>query len=136
MEEADEDIQAEGGGGVTQEHKKYLKEFSRCELCGSPKKLELHHIIPKSFGGPDVMDNWIAICSGCHAKLTPRSILIKQGMYSQNQPVMDFQRAMLKDLEEAKENEDYFHPDFDWAYDIFQSIFMNKDKPVRSFYVR
>lgn len=120
---------------MTREHKKYLKEFSRCELCGSPKALELHHIIPTTFGGPNVIDNWIAICHGCHAKLTPRSILIKHGMYSKNKPVEDFQLALIQDLEEAKQNEDYFFPDFDWAWDIFKSIFMNENRPVYSFYV-
>jgi hypothetical protein len=138
VEEADEDIQAEGGGDVTQEQRKYLKEFSRCELCGSPKKLELHHIIPTAFGGPDVMENWIAICSGCHGKLTPRGILIKHGMHKDNpygKPVSDFCNTLLKDLEYAKETGDYFCADDDWMWDVFTSVFMNKDKPIYSYYV-
>ena len=65
---------------MTSEQKKYMSNFSRCELCGSPKKLELHHIIPIVYGGPDIIDNWIAICYGCHAKLTPRNLLISKGI--------------------------------------------------------
>lgn len=60
--------------------KEYLESTDRCELCGSPKKLEIHHIIPLCVNGIDTIDNWIAICSSCHSKLTPKSLLIKQGV--------------------------------------------------------
>ncbi len=57
-----------------------MEEIGRCELCASRMGLELHHIIPASFGGPDEDDNLILVCRGCHAKLTPRSILAKAGI--------------------------------------------------------
>ena len=56
--------------------KKYLMEQRKCcELCGSQRGLELHHIIPKSLGGTDELENLILICRKCHSLLTPRSIL-------------------------------------------------------------
>ena len=122
---------------MTQEQKKYLKEISRCELCGSPKALELHHIIPTAFGGPDVKDNWIAICSGCHGKLTPRGLLISMGMKGDDitrKPILDFRDALLRDLEDAKRNEDYFSPDFDWMFEKFLDVFWNPERPVVAFY--
>lgn len=65
--------------GVTE---KYVKKYGikRCELCGSKKVLEAHHIIPVVCGGSDNDENLIAICSACHSKLTPRSELTKYGI--------------------------------------------------------
>lgn len=57
---------------------------NRCELCGSKRNVEVHHIIPKICGinGIDLEcdDNLIVVCSTCHGKLTPRSILTKWGI--------------------------------------------------------
>lgn len=36
-------------------------------FCGS--KIELHHIMPKSAGGPDDIDNAIPLCFDCHAEI-------------------------------------------------------------------
>jgi len=58
------------------EHRKYLLQHQRCELCQVSGPLELHHIVPIVAGGRDVHRNWIAICPSCHRKLTPSSELI------------------------------------------------------------
>jgi hypothetical protein len=54
---------------------KKLKEQVRreqkgiCADCGrKPKKLEIHHIIPQSMGGPDTRDNAVGLCPECHDK--------------------------------------------------------------------
>lgn len=57
-----------------------VKEAGRCELCGSRRNLEAHHIIPLVCGGPDEEANLICLCKGCHAKLTPGSLLTKMGL--------------------------------------------------------
>lgn len=61
-----------------------LKQYRKCELCGNPRNLEIHHIIPivcQDYGVDlDVEDNMIVICNKCHATLTPKSLLIKYGM--------------------------------------------------------
>ena len=136
MEEADEDIQTEGGGSVTQEHRKYLKEFCRCELCGSPKALELHHIIPTAFGGPDVMENWIAICHGCHAKLTPKRLLINRGIAKHYDPIHDFYKAMNDALEDAINGDgiDCYGFDANFVLDTFDAIFRDPQNPVKAEY--
>lgn len=59
---------------------KVVKEAGRCELCGSRRGLEAHHIIPVVCGGDDSYDNLICVCQCCHARLTPRSILTKFGI--------------------------------------------------------
>lgn len=52
----------------------------RCELCGSWRGLDVHHIVPVVCGGSDSRDNLIVVCSGCHGKLTPKSELTKIGL--------------------------------------------------------
>ena len=38
-----------------------------CEVCSS-KSVDIHHIIYKSQGGKDEIDNLIALCRSCHDK--------------------------------------------------------------------
>ena len=41
-----------------------------CQLCNSTdKKLDVHHIIPISLKGRDVLENLISVCRFCHRKL-------------------------------------------------------------------
>lgn len=57
-----------------------VEEAGRCELCGSKRGLEAHHIIPIVCGGDDSEDNLICVCQCCHARLTPRRVLIRLGI--------------------------------------------------------
>ncbi len=41
---------------------------AKCEQCGSPGKLDLHHIISRKNKGKDVEDNLQLLCRTCHAK--------------------------------------------------------------------
>lgn len=43
------------------------RDSRRCRWCGTPTT-ELHHIVYRSQGGKDVVDNLIALCRPCHAK--------------------------------------------------------------------
>jgi len=52
--------------------KNYLKSTGHtiadviyCELCGNPA-VDIHHIIYKSQGGTDDVENLIALCRHCH----------------------------------------------------------------------
>lgn len=60
--------------------KKIVSDAGRCELCGSKRDLQAHHIIPYSLFPSDDEDNIICVCKGCHAKLTPTSLLTKVGL--------------------------------------------------------
>ncbi len=66
-------------------HKDYLKEYNVCELCGRNRPLEIHHIIPLCVDGPDIIENWIAICEPCHNRLTPKGVLTKLGLKRRKQ---------------------------------------------------
>ena len=58
---------------------KVVEEAGRCELCGSKRGLEAHHIIPLVCGGNNEDYNLICVCQCCHARLTPRAYLTKIG---------------------------------------------------------
>lgn len=60
--------------------KEIVERAKRCELCGSTKSLEAHHIIPVCCGGEDCEENLICVCQRCHALLTPRHLLCKIGI--------------------------------------------------------
>lgn len=38
----------------------------QCEICGYAKILQVHHIVPKRFGGTDIDDNLKTLCPLCH----------------------------------------------------------------------
>ena len=38
----------------------------RCERCGRGGKLTVHHILSRDLGGPDILENLIALCTRCH----------------------------------------------------------------------
>jgi 5-methylcytosine-specific restriction endonuclease McrA len=38
----------------------------RCQLCGSPRDLHVHHLIKRGQLGDDVLDNLITLCMNCH----------------------------------------------------------------------
>ena len=56
-----------------------VEDAGMCELCGSKRGLEAHHIIPVVCGGDDSDENLICVCQSCHARLTPRRVLTKLG---------------------------------------------------------
>lgn len=41
----------------------------RCIYCGSNEELHIHHIIPLSLGGANVLANLELVCWPCHKKL-------------------------------------------------------------------
>jgi 5-methylcytosine-specific restriction endonuclease McrA len=49
----------------TKEKAKRLAHY-RCCFCESIAILEVHHIKPEADGGPNTLDNAVALCSGCH----------------------------------------------------------------------
>lgn len=57
-------------------YKVLVKAHHKCELCGvdaSIRALEVDHIVPKSLGGPDSLDNYQALCYKCNTNKGNRS---------------------------------------------------------------
>lgn len=46
----------------------YLRDGNKCRLCGYEKHYACHHILPRSKGGSDNMDNLITLCPNHHAE--------------------------------------------------------------------
>ena len=51
---------------VLRENKKLVEGPSECAYCGSTSELQWEHIIPKSRGGPDTIDNLVQACRACN----------------------------------------------------------------------
>lgn len=95
------------------EREVFKKEIDKCELCGSKRNLEVHHIIPMVCANKnidlDVSDNWICICSACHSKLTPRSLLTKYGIKcGEHEIKRQIFLSMFEKIGEAIEENEYF----------------------------
>lgn len=82
-----------------------LKLHEQCELCGSNKSLEVHHIIPLSFGGDNSEENMIVVCRMCHTKLTPHKLLTKKGLENAKQNGKQIGRSKGVKVETNKSKE-------------------------------
>ena len=45
----------------------YTREGYSCAICDSTKYLQIHHVVKRSKGGTDGMQNLICLCADCHA---------------------------------------------------------------------
>lgn len=45
----------------------YRRDGYRCALCDDPRRLQIHHVVMRSQGGPDGEMNLITLCPRCHA---------------------------------------------------------------------
>jgi len=48
-----------------------MRDGRRCQKCGSPNDLEVHHLIRRSAGGPDSPLNLTTLCRHCHDSQHP-----------------------------------------------------------------
>lgn len=64
-------------------YKVLVNAHHKCELCGidaSVRALEVDHIVPKSLGGPDSLDNYQALCYKCNTNKGNRSDIDLRGL--------------------------------------------------------
>ena len=47
-------------------HRVLERDRWRCQICGSSKDLQIHHLKRRSCLGDDALDNLIALCATCH----------------------------------------------------------------------
>jgi len=45
----------------------YRRDGYACALCGDTRRLQIHHVVPRSRGGGDSHHNLICLCAVCHA---------------------------------------------------------------------
>ena len=74
-----------------------LKSGTRCVGCGTSSRLSLHHVVPKSLGGDDLIANLVPLCGsgteGCHG--------IYEGRLEGWEAVADGIRAALSPIQRA-----------------------------------
>ncbi|MEO9276779.1 MAG: HNH endonuclease [Nitrososphaera sp.] len=59
---------------ILKENKKLVEESNKCAYCGTEGDLHWEHIIPKSKGGPDTIDNMVQACSKCNLTKSDRDL--------------------------------------------------------------
>lgn len=52
----------------------YARDQSKCQYCGSTRKLTIDHVIPRSRGGLDTWDNMVIACSKCNTFKSDKSL--------------------------------------------------------------
>ena len=68
----------------------------KCVRCGSEDDLEVHHIIPVSHGGLDLMENLVVVCESCNYDC-------HAGDYSSKRTIYDGKNEFWKFVEEYDE---------------------------------
>lgn len=53
---------------ILRENKLLVSNGTSCSYCGAREKLHWEHIIPRSCGGPDTIDNQVLACATCNLK--------------------------------------------------------------------
>lgn len=82
----------------------YRRDNHTCQRCGAKggkegdRRVVAHHVIPKSEGGGDGLDNLITLCHRCHARVHPENAKLSPA----SQPASDIAdkaREMYKDYD-------------------------------------
>lgn len=105
----------------------YVAEHPVCELCGSKKGVECHHVLPmcmEMYGVDfDVEDNYLTVCRKCHALLTPRPLLAKIGnaraSWDGNVP-MQIRWKFYNRIGELLDNDENVESDV--LFDVFDAV--------------
>ena len=58
---------------ILRENKKLVQNGGFCAYCGTTGSLQWEHIIPKSRGGPDTIDNMVLSCPKCNREKAARN---------------------------------------------------------------
>lgn len=53
----------------------YRRDGYRCALCDSTDGIQIHHVIPRGWGGSDFPENLITLCWRCHALVHGKKVL-------------------------------------------------------------
>lgn len=63
-------------GGFNDKLKDMVKDRDdyRCQICGFESFLEVHHIVPRKFGGSHSLENLITLCTSCHRAVETKDV--------------------------------------------------------------
>lgn len=63
---------------VKELRQKLLEKNSECHVCEDDRSLEIHHIIPKEYGGKDIIGNTLLLCPTCHNLAHSKGVLANE----------------------------------------------------------
>ncbi len=64
--------------GYNLSEREYLDIVKECFICGYDLIVDVHHIIPKSEGGEDYIQNYVGLCPNCHALVHKRKYSLEE----------------------------------------------------------
>ena len=59
---------------ILRENKKLVEDSNKCAYCNSTENLHWEHIIPKSKGGSDLIDNLVQACQKCNLSKSDKDL--------------------------------------------------------------
>lgn len=77
------------------EMKEHIREEQsyRCDHCGKPRRLSIHHKIPQRLGGADIQENGVGLCDSCHDKWDKLSF---EGIIYPGIPITEAPKELFK----------------------------------------
>lgn len=81
---------------VLRENKLLVKTGPECAYCGRTGTLQWEHIIPKSRGGPDTVDNLVLSCSPCNSQKSAQNPA--EWYFKRGRPLKDVPRLVMGKL--------------------------------------
>jgi len=90
---------------ILRENKLLVMDGSECAYCGKVGDLQWEHIIPRSRGGPDTIDNLVLACADCNlqkAALNPIEWYEKKGLERREVPRLVMGKLLKVVLDEHR----------------------------------
>ena len=118
---------------ILRENKKLVEESDKCAYCGCcDSELHWEHIIPKSRGGPDTIDNMVKSCPKCNQKKSNKDPFEWYGYdrkYEIPRLVLGKYLKLVYDVHENKRTLDSIDINQDGKLDVFDlgSIFQKTE---------
>lgn len=114
---------------ILRENKKLVEESNKCAYCGSAEALHWEHIIPKSRGGPDSIDNMVQSCPKCNLSKSDKDPFEWYGdkrRYEVPRLVLGKYLKLVYDVHEARNTLDSADINQDGKLDVFDlgSVFV------------
>lgn len=104
----------------------FNRDGFKCQYCGRTPPaivLELDHIIPKSQGGPDSIDNYITACFDCNRGKGKHRLGSIPPTINDNLEIIKEKRKQLKAFNRLIEQQEY---EYEAGIQVINEIFSNK----------
>ena len=84
---------------------------SECFICGdsTPSRLQIHHIVPRRYGGSDREENLVRLCASCHQaveKIYDRRFYERLGV---EKPAGEIEFEEITSVEDLEHRDVYYH---------------------------